>query len=66
MAEERVRGLRPTFHSTFWRYGTFLSQPRGRCPDALVDVDLRAIRSRRAVTNEVIELFNPGYQGSAI
>lgn len=35
----------------------------GDTPDALVDVDLRSVRSRRAVRNEVFEPFNPGYQG---
>lgn len=31
--------------------------------DALVDLDLRAVRSRRAVRNEVMRTFNPGFQG---
>ena len=35
-------------------------------PDALVDVDLRSIQSRRAVRNNVIKLFNPGYQGVSL
>jgi len=34
-------------------------------PDALVDLDLRSVRSRRAVRNGAIELFNPGYQSLA-
>ena len=34
----------------------------GDAPDALVDLDLKAVGARRAVTNEFVELFNPGYQ----
>jgi hypothetical protein len=30
--------------------------------DALVDLDLRAVRSRRAVRNAVMKTFNPGFQ----
>lgn len=34
----------------------------GDVPDALVDLDLRAMRSRRAVSNTAVHPFNPGFQ----
>lgn len=34
----------------------------GDAPDALVDLDIRAMKSRRAIANQVIGRFNPGYQ----
>lgn len=34
----------------------------GDAPDALVDVDLRSLASRRAVRNAVVRCFNPGFQ----
>lgn len=34
----------------------------GDAPDALVDLDLRSMKSRRAVPNVVLTLFNPGFQ----
>ena len=37
----------------------------GDRPDAVVSLDLTAPRGRRAVTNQTIALFNPGYQASA-
>lgn len=43
--------------------GQVLRLLAGDAPDALVDLDLRSVRSRRAVRNDVIEPFNPGYQG---
>ncbi len=37
----------------------------GDAPDALVDLDLRSIRSRRAIRNDAVGSFNPGFQGLA-
>ncbi|GBU15820.1 MULTISPECIES: hypothetical protein [Methylobacterium] len=37
----------------------------GDFPDTLIDLDLRSIRSRRAVTNGRLTLFNPGFQPAA-
>lgn len=37
----------------------------GDVPDTLVDLDLRSIRSRRAVPNSRLTLFNPGFQPAA-
>lgn len=34
----------------------------GGSPDALVDLDLRSIKSRRAVTNVTLAASNPGFQ----
>jgi hypothetical protein len=34
----------------------------GDSPDALVDLDLRAMRSRRAISNTAQQPFNPGFQ----
>ena len=34
----------------------------GDAPDALVDLDLRSIKSRRAVPNVKLTLFSPGFQ----
>jgi hypothetical protein len=45
--------------------GQVLRLLAGDAPDALVDLDLRSVRSRRAVRNDAIEPFNPGYQGVA-
>ena len=45
--------------------GQVLRLLAGDAPDALVDLDLRSVRSRRAVRNGAIEPFNPGYQGLA-
>lgn len=34
----------------------------GDAPDFLVDLDLKSFASRRAVGNDVVQMFNPGFQ----
>jgi len=34
----------------------------GDAPDSLVDLDLKSFASRRAIRNDVVQMFNPGFQ----